>query len=137
MLAVVADITQILTAVAAGDPKAAAELLPLVYDELRKLAAARMSDERAGHTLQPTALVHEAYIRLVGGDSHQAWDGRAHFFAAADWRVRRRISRCTRRRPWRCGNVSPAAAASDLLRWAAPGRRRGAAPCNGDGRRLR
>src|SRR5215813_7028688 len=82
MLGAVADVTRLLDAAAAGDPKAAAELLPLVYDELRKLAAARMGEEKPGHTLQPTALVHEAYLRLVGG-GERAWDSRGHFFAAA------------------------------------------------------
>ena len=77
------DVTQILAAIEAGDPKAAAELLPLVYDELRKLAAARLAKERPGQTLQATALVHEAYLRLVGGDAGARWNGRAHFFAAA------------------------------------------------------
>ena len=83
------DVTRLLDAAAAGDPKAAAELLPLVYDELRKLAAARMAAERADHTLQPTALVHEAYLRLVGGSPHQEWNGRGHFFAAAAEAMRR------------------------------------------------
>src|ERR1700731_2316670 len=73
------DVTQLLDAAAAGDRKAAADLLPLVYDELRKLAAARMAAVTPGHTLDATALVHEAYLRLVG-DQH--FDGRAHFFAA-------------------------------------------------------
>ena len=76
------DVTQILEAVRQGDPKAAEELLPLVYGELRRLAAAKMAHEAAGHTLQPTALVHEAWLRLAGGQS-QEWEGRAHFFAAA------------------------------------------------------
>src|SRR5438477_2759217 len=89
MLGVVADITQILTAVEQGDPHAAAELLPLVYDELRKLAAARMAAEAPDHTLQPTALVHEAYLRLVGGDAGPPWTGRGHFFAAAAEAMRR------------------------------------------------
>ena len=84
-----ADITQILSAAAAGDPHAAAELLPLVYDELRKLAAARLADEKAGQTLQPTALVHEAYLRLVGPADAPRWDGRGHFFAAAAEAMRR------------------------------------------------
>jgi RNA polymerase sigma factor (TIGR02999 family) len=84
-----ADVTQILSSVAAGDPRAAAELLPLVYDELRKLAAARLADERPGQTLQPTALVHEAYLRLVGGGQPQDWNGRGHFFAAAAEAMRR------------------------------------------------
>jgi RNA polymerase sigma factor (TIGR02999 family) len=84
-----ADVTQILAAVEAGDPHAAAELLPLVYDELRRLAAARMADEKPGHTLQATALVHEAYARLVGGETGQRWNGRGHFFAAAAEAMRR------------------------------------------------
>ena len=74
------EVTRILSALDAGDPHAAQQLLPLVYDELRKLAAARMAAERPGHTLQATALVHEAYLRLVGD---QRFDGREHFFAAA------------------------------------------------------
>jgi RNA polymerase sigma factor (TIGR02999 family) len=78
-----ADVTQLLGAAAAGDPRAAAELLPLVYDELRKLAAARMAEEKPGQTLQPTALVHEAYLRLVGGETPKNWNGRGHFLAAA------------------------------------------------------
>jgi RNA polymerase sigma factor (TIGR02999 family) len=84
-----ADVTRILSAVEAGDPSAAAELLPLVYDELRKLAAARLADERPGQTLQATALVHEAYLRLVGPDQAQRWNGRGHFFAAAAEAMRR------------------------------------------------
>lgn len=83
------DITHILNAIEAGDPNAANELLPLVYDELRKLAAARMAREAADHTLQPTALVHEAYLRLVGGRDGGHWDGRGHFFAAAAKAMRR------------------------------------------------
>ena len=75
------DMTRLLDAAMAGDRKAAADLLPLVYDELRKLAAARMADEKPGHTLDGTALVHEAYLRLLG-DQH--FDGRGHFFAAAE-----------------------------------------------------
>src|SRR5262245_40401559 len=88
-IAAMADVTQILSAAAAGDPKAAAELLPLVYDELRKLAAARMAEEKPGQTLQATALVHEAYLRLVGGNAGPQWDGRGHFFAAAPAAMRR------------------------------------------------
>ena len=84
-----ADVTHILSTIEAGDPKAAAELLPLVYDELRKLAAGRLAAEPAGQTLQPTALVHEAYVRLVGGDQPQDWNGRGHFFAAAAEAMRR------------------------------------------------
>jgi RNA polymerase sigma factor (TIGR02999 family) len=84
-----ADLTRILAAAEAGDPRAAAELLPLVYEELRKLAAARLVEERPGQTLQPTALVHEAYLRLVGGDRPRDWNGRGHFFAAAAEAMRR------------------------------------------------
>ena len=80
------DVTRLLDAAATGDRKAAADLLPLVYDELRKLAAARMAAEAPGHTLDATALVHEAYLRLVGD---QQFDGRGHFFAAAAEAMRR------------------------------------------------
>ena len=83
------DVTRLLDAVAGGDRRAAEDLLPLVYDELRKLAAARMAGESPGHTLQPTALVHEAYLRLVGRGDDQRWDGRGHFFAAAAEAMRR------------------------------------------------
>src|SRR5438045_8232533 len=90
MLGGMADVTQILAAVEAGHPTAAAELLPLVYDELRKLAAARLADEKPGQTLQATALVHEAYARLVGpGGGDGRWAGRGHFFAAAAEAMRR------------------------------------------------
>jgi len=92
------DVTRLIDAAAAGDPKAAADLLPLVYDELRKLAAARMAEEKAGHTLQPTALVHEAYLRLVGGQQSQDWDGRGHFFAAAAEAMRRILVESARRK---------------------------------------
>jgi RNA polymerase sigma factor (TIGR02999 family) len=97
MLGGMADVTRLLDAAAAGDPKAAAELLPLVYDELRKLAAARMADETPGQTLQPTALVHEAYLRLVGG-GERAWDSRGHFFAAAAEAMRRIVVESARRK---------------------------------------
>lgn len=80
------DVTQIIGRIEDGDPSAAAQLLPLVYDELRQLAAAKMTDEQAGHTLQATALVHEAYLRLIG---NQHFDGRGHFFAAAAESMRR------------------------------------------------
>src|SRR5580765_1677951 len=89
MLGSVADVTQILNAIEQGDPHAAEELLPLVYDELRQLAAARLASEKPGQTLQPTALVHEAYLRLVGGDQPRDWNGRGHFFAAAADAMRR------------------------------------------------
>src|SRR6478672_10508593 len=98
MLGSVADVTQILNAIERGDPKAAAELLPLVYDELRKLAAARLADEKPGQTLQATALVHEAYLRLVGGDRPQDWNGRGHFFAAAAEAMRRILVDSARRK---------------------------------------
>lgn len=81
--------TRLLNAVEARDAKAASELLSLVYDELRKLAHVRMSQEKPGLTIQPTALVHEAYIRLVGGEERQQWYGRGHFFAAAAEAMRR------------------------------------------------
>jgi RNA polymerase sigma factor (TIGR02999 family) len=89
MLGGMADVTRILNAIEAGDPRAAPELLPLVYDELRKLAAARMAEEKPGQTLEPTALVHEAYLRLVRDSSPRDWDGRGHFFAAAAEAMRR------------------------------------------------
>ena len=82
------DVTRVLEAVQRGDPKAADELLPLVYEELRKLAASKMANEAAGNTLQPTALVHEAWLRLVGNDNPK-FDGRGHFFAAAAEAMRR------------------------------------------------
>jgi RNA polymerase sigma factor (TIGR02999 family) len=83
------DVTHLPGAAAAGDRRAAADLLPLVYAELRELAAARLAVEPAGHTLQPTALVHEAYLRLVGPADARRWDGRGHFFAAAAEAMRR------------------------------------------------
>ncbi|HJZ89736.1 MAG TPA: ECF-type sigma factor [Gemmataceae bacterium] len=93
-----ADVTQLLDAAAGGDPKAAAELLPLVYVELRKLAAVRMANEKPGQTIQATALVHEAYLRLVGGDAESQWSGRGHFFAAAAEAMRRILVDSARRK---------------------------------------
>jgi RNA polymerase sigma factor (TIGR02999 family) len=84
-----ADVTQILDAIEQGDPSAAEQLLPLVYDELRKLAAQRLAQEKPGQTLQATALVHEAYLRLVGSEQAQDWNSRGHFFAAAAEAMRR------------------------------------------------
>jgi RNA polymerase sigma factor (TIGR02999 family) len=84
-----ADVTQILSEIEAGDPKAVDRLFPLVYEELRSLASARMAAERPGHTLTPTALVHEAYVRLLGGEQPQNWSGRGHFFAAVAEAMRR------------------------------------------------
>jgi RNA polymerase sigma factor (TIGR02999 family) len=92
------DVTRILTAIDAGDPRAAGELLPLVYDELRKLAAAQMAHEKPGHTLNATALVHEAYVRLVGSDDDAQWDNRGHFFAAAATAMRRILIERARRK---------------------------------------
>jgi RNA polymerase sigma factor (TIGR02999 family) len=89
MLIGMADVTQILNAIQQGDTHASAELLPVVYEELRKLATARLADEKPGQTLQATALVHEAYLRLVGGAQTRDWDGRGHFFAAAAEAMRR------------------------------------------------
>jgi RNA polymerase sigma factor (TIGR02999 family) len=96
-----ADATRLIAAAAAGDTMAAAELLPLVYDELRKLAAARMAEESPGQTLQPTALVHEAYVRLVTGGQTRDWDGRGHFFAAAAEAMRRILVDCARHKQTR------------------------------------
>ena len=98
------DVTRLLDAAAAGQPHAAAELLPLVYAELRRLAAHRLAGEKAGHTLQPTALVHEAYLRLVGGDQPRDWSGRGHFFAAAAQAMRRILVEIARRKAaGKCG----------------------------------
>jgi RNA polymerase sigma factor (TIGR02999 family) len=94
----VADVTLLLDAAAAGDRKAAADLLPLVYDELRKLAAQRFTAEAPGQTLQPTALVHEAYVRLVGPDKASQWNSRGHFFAAAAQAMRRILVENVRRK---------------------------------------
>src|SRR3954471_4793784 len=83
------DVTQALDAIARGDPQAAGRLLPLVYDELRRLAARRLAQEKPGQTLQATALAHEAYLRLVGTEPDRRWDGCGHFFAAAAEAMRR------------------------------------------------
>jgi RNA polymerase sigma factor (TIGR02999 family) len=91
-------VTRILSAAEQGDPRAAEQLLPLVYDELRQLAAARLAEEKSGQTLQPTALVHEAYLRLVGGGQTQDWSSRGHFFAAAAQAMRRILVDSARRK---------------------------------------
>ena len=91
------DVTRLLDAIRTGDRQASAELLPLVYDELRRLARVHMAHERAEHTLQPTALVHEAYLRLVG-NADPRWGGRGHFFAAAAEAMRRILVESARRR---------------------------------------
>ena len=83
------DVTRILSQIESGDPSAAEQLLPLVYEELRKLAAAKLAHEKPGQTLQATALVHEAYIRMVDVEKVQQWDSRGHFFAAAAESMRR------------------------------------------------
>jgi RNA polymerase sigma factor (TIGR02999 family) len=98
------DVTRILSQIEQGDPQAAEKLLPLVYEELRKLAAVKLAQEKPGQTLQATALVHEAYVRLVGdrkqgtGDSGQQWDNRGHFFAAAAEAMRRILVESIRRK---------------------------------------
>src|SRR5437660_1093998 len=92
------NVTQILSAIEQGDPHAAEQLLPLVYDELRKLAAQRLAQEKPGQTLQATALVHEAYLRLVDTEKVQRWDSRGHFFAAAAEAMRRILVDSARRK---------------------------------------
>jgi RNA polymerase sigma factor (TIGR02999 family) len=92
------DLTPILSAIEQGDPRAAAQLLPLVYDELRQLAAQRLAQEKPGQTLQATALVHEAYLRLVDVEQARHWDSRGHFFAAAAEAMRRVLIDNARRR---------------------------------------
>lgn len=93
------EITQILKAVEEGNTRLADQLLPLAYEELRRIAASKMAGERAGHTLQPTALVHEAYLRLLNPDgSHKHWEGRSHFFVAAAEAMRRILIENARRK---------------------------------------
>jgi RNA polymerase sigma factor (TIGR02999 family) len=93
------EVTRILSAIEGGDPHAAEQLLPLVYDELRKLAAQKLAQEKPGQTLEATGLVHEAYMRLVGGDKAQRWNGREHFCAAAAEAMRRiLVDRARRKR---------------------------------------
>jgi RNA polymerase sigma factor (TIGR02999 family) len=124
MIGRMADVTRLLAAAEAGDPKAAADLLPLVYDELRTLAAARLVGEKPGQTLQATALVHEAYLRLVDTRSEQRWTGRGHFFAAAAEAMRRiLVERARHKRSLKAGgefrrqdldDIRPAAGGADL-----------------------
>src|SRR5947208_1452982 len=92
------ELTRILAAVEDGDPTAAAQLLPLVYEVLRELAAQKLAQEKPGQTLQATALVHEAYLRLLGPDPTQPWDSRGHFFAAAAEAMRRILVENARRK---------------------------------------
>jgi RNA polymerase sigma factor (TIGR02999 family) len=98
ILKLMSDVTRILSAIEQGDPQAAEQLLPLVYDELRKLAAQKLAREKPGQTLQATALVHEAYIRLVDVKDTQHWNGRGHFFAAAAEAMRRILVDQSRRK---------------------------------------
>jgi RNA polymerase sigma factor (TIGR02999 family) len=92
------EVTRVLSAIHQGDPQAAEQLLPLVYDELRKLAARKLAEEKPGQTLDATALVHEAYVRLVDTDKNQHWNGRGHFFAAAAEAMRRILVEQARRK---------------------------------------
>ena len=92
------EVTRVLSAIEGGDPHAAEQLLPLVYDELRRLAAQRLAQEKAGQTLEATALVHEAYLRLVDVEEVKHWDSRGHFFAAAAEAMRRILVESARRR---------------------------------------
>ena len=114
------DVTCILTAIEHGDPEGAEQLLPLVYDELRKLAAQKLAHERPGQTLQATALVHEAYLRLVGTDPARPWDGRSHFFAAAAEAMRRILVDRARRKRSRKHGGDLARAELDEVDLAAP-----------------
>jgi RNA polymerase sigma factor (TIGR02999 family) len=98
IISVMTDVTQILSQIESGDPNAAEQLLPLVYEELRKLAAAKLAQEKPGQTLQATSLVHEAYIRLVDGEKAQHWNSRGHFFGAAAEAMRRILIMSARRR---------------------------------------
>ena len=111
----VSEVTRILDSIAQGDPKAAEELLPLVYDELRRVAAARMAGSAPGQTLQPTALVHEAWLRLVGQDSEAQFQGRTHFFAAAAEAMRHiLIDRARRKQTLRHGGGQQRVDVEDL-----------------------
>src|ERR1035441_2794316 len=116
----VSDVTKILGAMEQGDRKAAEELLPLVYEELRKLAAAKMASENPGQTLQPTALVHEAWLRLVG-DANRKWNDRTHFFAAAAEAMRRiLVDNARRKRAQRHGGGQQRLELLDLAAPSAP-----------------
>src|SRR5262245_34555277 len=100
------DVTRVLSQIEAGNPHAPDQLLPLVYEELRKLAAARLAHEKPGQTLQATALVHEAFLRLVGRDGEASWENRGHFFAAAAEAMRRiLIEQARRKRAQKAGGA--------------------------------
>ena len=114
------EVTRILSAIEQGDSSAAEQLLPLVYDELRKLAAEKMAQEKPGQTLDATALVHEAYLRLVGSGAGQPWDGRGHFFAAAAEAMRRILVENARRKSSRKHGGGRARQELDPARLAAP-----------------
>lgn len=107
------DITQLLSAIDSGDPKAAGDLLPLVYEELRRLAAQKMAREKPGQTLQPTALVHDAWLRL-GANENQCWDNRGHFFAAVAEAMRRILIDRARKRALRRKHESEESADLEL-----------------------
>src|SRR4051812_13360391 len=118
------DVTRILNAIEAGDPQAPAQLLPLVYEELRKLAAGHMANEAPGHTLDATALVHEAYLRLVASPGREAGEihfaNRQHFFAAAAEAMRRILVDSARRKQAHNRGAGPNRLPRDAARWAAP-----------------
>lgn len=109
------EVTQILHQIGAGDTQATEQLLPLAYQELRRLATRKMTNQKSGHTLQPTMLVHEAFLRLVGGEDSQAWGGRGHFFSASAESMRRILIESARRRSAekRGGNLKRAELADD------------------------
>jgi RNA polymerase sigma factor (TIGR02999 family) len=116
------EVTRILSAIDQGDPHAAEQLLPLVYDELRRLAAQKIVQEKPGHTLQATALVHEAYVRLVDVDKAKHWNSRGHFFAAAAEAMRRiLIEQARRKRRTKRGGECRRIALDDALAVADPG----------------
>ena len=114
------EVTRILSAIDQGDPHAADELLPLVYDELRKLAAQKLAHEKPGQTLQATGLVHEAYLRLVGNDAEHHWDHRGHFFAAAAEAMRRIVVENARRKRSRKRGGGIHRLDADLDDWSQP-----------------
>jgi RNA polymerase sigma factor (TIGR02999 family) len=122
IIGIMADVTQILSQIESGDPCAAEQLLPLVYEELRRLAGAKLAQERPGQTLQATALVHEAYIRLVDVEHGQHWNSRGHFFAAAAESMRRILVDSARRKKSAKGGGYFERVELDEGQLAAPGR---------------
>jgi RNA polymerase sigma factor (TIGR02999 family) len=114
------EVTRILNAIEQGEPHAAAQLLPLVYDELRRLAAAKLAHEKPGQTLEPTALVHEAYLRLAQGNGDAGWDNRGHFFAAAAEAMRRiLVDNARHKASLKCGGNQVRHELDDVLHLAA------------------